>query len=258
MPSSSSPEETSPKKSRRGRPRKGARSHAQTSSVIDPRPDVPTNRQNAQCQSQPSILCDAVDQSIKALNRGASLFFNTTRDVVDRAQHQTNLPPSPANPGPSTRDIVRCVLATDDNIRINQLTPKDIVDAFEAEGGFWKHVAATRREHRSLRLFLDSSEVKNDIEMRVTEIPRILGLPGRCKSLRDVYLVKARRFQLRKTTLPEPNDRISAWSKRNNTQIIKASWRGGKLILAMANLEDALMLCERRQVYLDGQVGEVV
>ncbi|KAL9611001.1 MAG: hypothetical protein Q9204_009047 [Flavoplaca sp. TL-2023a] len=253
----SSPEKTSQKKSR-GRPRKGARPHAQTSSVIDPRPDVPTNQQNTHCQSQPSTLCDAVDQSIKALNRGASLFFNTTRDVVDRAQLQTNLPPSPANPGPSTRNVVRCVLATDDNVRINQLTPKDIVDAFEAEGGFWKYVAATRRENRSLRLFLDSPDVKNDIEMHVTEIPRILGLPGRCKPLGDAYLVKAKRFQLRKTTLPEPNDRISAWSKRNKTHIIKASWRDGKLILAMANMEDALTLCEQRQVYLDGQVGEVV
>ncbi|KAL9033195.1 MAG: hypothetical protein Q9180_006077, partial [Flavoplaca navasiana] len=61
----------------------------------------------------------------------------------------------------------------------------------QAQGRVWKHVAATRREDGSLRLFLDSSEVKHDIEMHATEIPRILRLPARCKSLKDAYLVKA-------------------------------------------------------------------
>ena len=242
----------------RGRPRKGARSHTQTSSVIDPRPDVPTNRQSAQLQFQSGTLWDTVDQSIKALNRSAALLFSTTRDVVDRAHLQTNVPASPKNAEPSRRNIVRCALATDDNIRIDQLTSKDIEDAFEAEGGIWKHVAATKRGDGSLRLFLDSPEVEPDIEMHATDIPRILGLPARCKALKEAYLVKAERFQLRKTTLPKPNDRIDAWSRRNKVQIIKASWRHGNLILAMASMEDALSLCKQRDVFLDGQVGRVV
>lgn len=140
---------------------------------------------------------------------------------------------------------------------VDLLTDKEIADSFQAEGGIWSHVRATDRKPGLLRLFLDSSDVKADIEKQVWKVPRILGVSARCKGLSDHYLVVAVRFAFRQATLLKPNDHIVDWSHHNRVSIAQAYWRHAQLILSMASKEDALTLCSKPSVFLDGQEGEV-
>ncbi|KAI4107827.1 MAG: hypothetical protein LQ339_002437 [Xanthoria mediterranea] len=132
---------------------------------------------------------------------------------------------------------------------VDLLTDKEIADSFQAEGGIWSHVRATDRKPGLLRLFLDSSDVKADIEKQVWKVPRILGVSARCKGLSDHYLVVAVRFAFRQATLLKPNDHIVDWSHHNRVSIAQAYWRHAQLILSMASKEDALTLCRAHEAW---------
>lgn len=247
-------------KRKRGRPaHKSDLNPAQTPSITDPRPDVQANQQNTEkfIASMLTVLnettLDIRLQRERLQNDGTTLLAAVRKLTMQTPALRTAV----EEPKRAPKIIVRCSLATDDNDTVDLLTDKKIADSFQAEGGIWSHVRATDRKPGLLHLYLDSSDVKADIEKQVWKVPRILGVSARCNGLSDHYLVVAVRFAFRQATLPKPKDHIVDWSHHNGVSIVQASWRHAQLILSMASKEDASTLCSKPSVFLDGQEGEV-
>lgn len=170
---------------------------------------------------------------------------------------------APTSTGAASNDaantfVIRYLLdKPGDRKRIESLSPQQIVGAFKAKGDIWEHIPAVCHKGKVLYLYPDSGEAEEKIRMQEQEIRNILQLSKGCKVLWDQYLVVAQRFDFDRNTLPDPDQYKAEWSRVNGVRIVKAYWTHSQLILSLASLEDALTLCKRPSVFLEGRRGIV-
>ncbi|KAL8838399.1 MAG: hypothetical protein Q9170_002159 [Blastenia crenularia] len=156
------------------------------------------------------------------------------------------------------RNVIRYFLAErDDRERVQKMERLQIVETFRQSGGAFEHIRAVYLKDQVLNLYLDSSDCEKAIREHDCEIADMLQLSVGCKALYDQYLVVALSFDFDKRTLPNPNERREAWSEANGVKIVKAFWTHSQLILSLASAADALTLCNKPRVFLEGTQGYV-
>ena len=157
------------------------------------------------------------------------------------------------------------------DLRIMQAMPEEeILKKFKDAPFPWNHVGGVVIHEKSRRLLLQLSmrraeEATIAKEDKATSpdgeaasgpsVQTLFDLSPDCYIIWDRYLVLVTQQKGRIGDL-EPSDELAAgWSKENGVRIKRAYRRSGKLILALAGLEDADELCKRtKSVFLSGRL----
>lgn len=137
------------------------------------------------------------------------------------------------------------------------MSPEEVVGAFEKAGSGLEHIRAVFQNDKTLNLYPDSWEAEANLRKQESEIRNILQLSERCKALWDQYLAVALNFQFEKTTVPRPDEYKNAWSEVNGVNIVRAYWTYSQLILSLGSLADAVNICKKPSVFLNGRAGNV-
>ena len=154
---------------------------------------------------------------------------------------------------PRQRSVLKCSLITPEDQQVfGDYDARTLVELLQSQQNGWEDVRAVEWTDDRLTLTLNSQDAVEKLRGRSQELQELLKLSSGCRLQSEEYLVKALQLNFDKESMKQPNEYVAEWSKENDVRINRAYWTNSQLVLSVGSLADALSLCNKPSVFLNG------
>ena len=190
---------------------------------------------------------EPIHQYAMQQREGTGLVLNTLKKI------QFALCPDLKTQQPRRRSILKCSLSTSEDRKVfDDYNPRTLVELLQSQQNGWEDVRAVEWTDDRLTLTLKSPDAVENLRDRSQEFQELLKLSSDCNLQSEEYLVKALQLNFTKGSMEQPNQYVEEWSKENDVRINRAYWTNSQLVLSLGSLADALSLCNKPSVFLNG------